>query len=58
MMAPGAYLIHNELRPAIDGYATAAGLTPTQARTIRIGPGTKAPLFDAFAIYQKPRVRK
>jgi SAM-dependent methyltransferase len=53
MMHPGAYFIHNELRPAIDQYAAAVGLTPLQARTVKIGEGKKAPLYDAFAIYRK-----
>jgi hypothetical protein len=53
MLNPGGYFIHNELRGAIDQHAAAAGLRPVQARTVKIGEGTKAPLFDAFAIYGK-----
>ena len=53
MLGAGGYLIHNELRGAIDQDATAVGLAPVQARTVKIGEGTKAPLYDAFAIYQK-----
>ena len=58
MLAPGGYFIHNELRAAIDQHTAAVGLTPVQARTVRIGSGTKAPLYDAFAIYEKPAIRK
>jgi len=58
MLAPGGYFIHNELRAAIDLHTAAVGLKPVQARTVRIGPGTKAPLYDAFAIYESPAIRK
>jgi hypothetical protein len=58
MLAPGGYFIHNELRAAIDQDTAAVGLTPVQARTVRIGSGTKATLYDAFAIYEKARLRK
>src|SRR5207302_9378136 len=53
MLRMGGYFIHNELRGVIDQDATVVGLTPVQARTVKIGEGTKAPLYDAFAIYQK-----
>ncbi|MEO7143350.1 MAG: CheR family methyltransferase, partial [Bryobacteraceae bacterium] len=53
MLAPGGYLIHNELRPVIDEYAQAVGLAAIQARTVRIAAGRKAPLYDGFAIYRK-----
>jgi hypothetical protein len=53
MLAPGGYLVHNEFRPEIDGYAQAAGLAPVQARTIRVAAGVKSPLYDGFAIYRK-----
>jgi hypothetical protein len=58
MLRDGGYFIHNELRPALDQDAEAVGLAPVQARTVRIGEGAKAPLYDAFAIYQKRPVRK
>jgi hypothetical protein len=58
MLAPAGYFIHNELRAAIDQHTAAVGLKPVQARTVRIGPGRKAPLYDAFAIYEKPAIRK
>lgn len=58
MLAPGGYFIHNELRPAIDLHTAAVGVKPLQARTVKIGPGTKAPLYDAFAIYEKSAIRK
>jgi hypothetical protein len=58
MLAPGGYFIHNELRAVIDQQTTAMGLKPIQARTVKIGPGAKAPLYDAFAIYEKPTIRK
>jgi SAM-dependent methyltransferase len=53
MTRPGGYFIHNELRPVIDRYAAAAGLAGLQARTVKIGEGAKAPLYDAFAVYVK-----
>jgi hypothetical protein len=53
MLSAGGYFIHNELRGAIDQDADAVGLAPVQARTVKIGEGTKAPLYDAFAIYRK-----
>lgn len=53
MLGAGGYFIHNELRGVIDQDAAAVGLTPVQARTVKIGEGTKAPLYDAFAIYRK-----
>jgi chemotaxis methyl-accepting protein methylase len=58
MLAPAGYFIHNELRAAIDQHTGAVDLKPVQARTVRIGPGRKAPLYDAFAIYEKPAIRK
>ena len=58
MLRDGGYFIHNELRPVLDQDAGAVGLAPVQARTVRIGEGTKAPLYDAFAIYQKQSARK
>src|SRR5258706_1309786 len=58
MLGPGGYFIHNEPRAAIGQHALAAGLSPLQARTVRIGQGTKAPLYDAFPIYEKPAIRK
>jgi len=53
MLRTGGYFIHNELRGAIDEDAAAVGLAPVQARTVKIGEGAKAPLYDAFAIYRK-----
>jgi CheR methyltransferase, SAM binding domain len=53
MLKTGGYFIHNELRNVIDQDADAVGLSPVQARTVKIGEGTKAPLYDAFAIYRK-----
>jgi len=53
MTRPGGYFIHNELRPVIDRYTAAAGLAAVQARTVKIGEGARAPLYDAFAIYIK-----
>jgi hypothetical protein len=53
MLKPGGYLIHNEIRPELDNYSEAAGLHSIAARTVRIGEGAKAPLFDAFALYRK-----
>ncbi len=53
MLRPGGYFVHNELRGVIDGDADAVGLAPVHARTVKIGEGTKAPLYDAFAIYRK-----
>lgn len=53
MLRAGGYFIHNELRGAIDLDMAAVGLAPVQARTVKIGEGTKAPLYDAFAIYRK-----
>jgi hypothetical protein len=54
MLSPGGYFLHNEVRAEADELATAAGLEPVQARTLRVTEGRKAPLFDAFAIYRKP----
>jgi hypothetical protein len=53
MLTPGGYLIDNEIRPQMDELVVAAGFHPVQARTIRIASGERAPLYDAFAIYQK-----
>lgn len=53
MLRPGGYFIHNELRGAMDRDAEAVGLAPVHARTVKIGEGTKSPLYDAFAIYRK-----
>jgi hypothetical protein len=53
MLRPHGYFIHNELRGLIDRDAEAVGLAPVHARTVKIGEGAKAPLYDAFAIYRK-----
>jgi len=53
MLNPGGYFIHNEIRGVIDRDVAAVGLGPVQARTVKIAEGTKAPLYDAFAIYRK-----
>jgi hypothetical protein len=53
VLTNGGYLLHNELRPAIDTYAQAAGLTLIENRTLRVATGAKAPLYDAFSLLQK-----
>jgi hypothetical protein len=53
MLRAGGYFIHNEVRAVLDRVTAAAGLNAIQARTVKIGEGTKAPLYDAFAIYRK-----
>jgi hypothetical protein len=58
MMHDGGYFIHNELRPVLDQDTGAVGLAAVQARTVKMGEGAKAPLYDAFAIHQKRSVRK
>ena len=49
----GGIFLLNEIRPAVDNYASATGLTAVQARTLKIAQGVNAPLYDAFAIYRK-----
>jgi hypothetical protein len=53
MLRPGAYFLHNELRPELDELAAASGLEAMQARTVRIAAGRTAPLIDSFALYRK-----
>ena len=48
MLRTDGYLIHNELRPALEQISSEAGLTAVTGRTLRIAPG----LLDAFAIYR------
>src|SRR5262249_36631157 len=48
MLAPGGWLLHNEVRPELDVIAAEARLEAVQARTVRVGA-----LFDAVAIYRK-----
>jgi len=50
MLAPGGYLIHNELRPEVEQLSTALNFGPLQARTLRFTPT----LFDSFVIHRKP----
>jgi len=54
---PGGLFVLNEIRPSIDIFATAAGLEPLQARTLRIAQGAASPLFDAFAVYRKTEAK-
>ena len=58
MLKRGGYLIHNDLRPEIDGDAVMFGLGPVQARTLRVARGSTDPLFDSFAIYIKGDSKK
>lgn len=53
-LQPGGVLIINELRPVLDRFCPMAGLTALQARTLKIAEGKTGPLFDSFAIYEKP----
>jgi chemotaxis methyl-accepting protein methylase len=48
MLAPGGWLLHNEVRPEVDAIAADAGLDAVHARTVRVGG-----LFDAVALYRK-----
>lgn len=48
MLRTDGYLIHNELRPALEKINSEAGLTAVSGRSLRIAPG----LLDAFAIYR------
>src|SRR5262249_19524270 len=48
MIAPGGWLLHNEVRPALDAIAAEAELDAVQARTVKVGSS-----FDAVAIYRK-----
>jgi hypothetical protein len=49
----GGYFLTNEIRPVMDIYSEATGLTPEQARTLLVARGANAPLYDSFAIYSK-----
>jgi hypothetical protein len=53
LLANGGYLLHNEVRPAMETYAQAAGLTLVENRTLRVAMGAKAPLYDAFSLLHK-----
>jgi len=53
MLAEGAYLVHNELRPAAEEISRALGFAPLQARTLRLSEGNVHPLFDSFVIHRK-----
>ena len=53
MLAPGGYLIHNELRGAVEEFATALGLAPVQARTLHLAGAGSHALFDSFVIHRK-----
>jgi hypothetical protein len=56
MLASGGCFIHNDLRPEIEADAEQLGLRAVQARTVLIAQGQRAPLYDAFALYQKHEV--
>ena len=47
MLRPGGYLLHNEVRPELEGVAAPAGLEKVLTRTVRVAKQT-----DAFAIYR------
>ena len=53
LLAKGGYLLHNEVRPTMEAYEQAAGLTLVEERTLRVAMGAKAPLYDAFSLLQK-----
>jgi hypothetical protein len=52
-LADGGYFLHNEVRPAMEAYAQAAGLTLVENRTLRVAMGARTPLYDAFSLLQK-----
>jgi hypothetical protein len=53
MLAEGAYLVHNELRPEVEEFSRALLFAPLQARTMRLSEGNALPLFDSFVIHRK-----
>ena len=54
MLKHGGLFISNELNPQSEAAARAAGLTPLQGRTIKIGDSRNgSPLYDAIVIYRK-----
>ncbi|MDQ6704908.1 MAG: class I SAM-dependent methyltransferase [Acidobacteriota bacterium] len=54
LLKPGGYLIHNDMRPALDANVHLLNLHAIAARTLRLSPPKAAdPLYDTFAIYQR-----
>ncbi|MDQ6700548.1 MAG: hypothetical protein M3Z36_10230, partial [Acidobacteriota bacterium] len=53
VLKPGGYLIHNDLRPALDAHIQLLNLHPIAARTLRLSAPKADPLYDSFAIYQR-----
>ena len=54
LLKPGGYVIHNDLRPALDADFQLLKLNAIAARTLRLSPPNADPLYDSFAIYQRP----
>ncbi len=53
LLKPGGYLIHNDLRPALDARLQILNLHAIAARTLRLSPPTADALYDSFAIYRR-----
>ncbi|MBL8176070.1 MAG: hypothetical protein JNK48_15435 [Bryobacterales bacterium] len=50
-LKPGGYLLHNDLRPAVESWARELPLPVVHARTVRLDP--ERPLFDGVVVQRK-----
>jgi len=53
MLRPGGYLVHNELRAELESFSRGLGLSPIQARSLRLTAESQPTLGDAFLIHRK-----
>ena len=53
MLRTGAYFMHNDLRPETEAAADLVGFEMLQARSVLVAQGSRAPLYDTFALNRK-----
>lgn len=53
MLQTGAYFVHNDLRPETEATAELVGFEMLQARSVLVAQGSRAPLYDTFALNRK-----
>lgn len=53
-LKPGGFLLHNDLRPEMEGYGRALGLPPVHARMVRLSE--RRSLYDSVVIHRSAKV--
>lgn len=53
MIAPGGYLVHNDVRLETEQFTRELGMRWLQGRRVMIAHGAKGPLWDVFGVLEK-----